>query len=1221
MSRIALRATTTILLASLTMLADFTPRELWRFDFEDGVLAAGQGLDWGDAPATIVPRGEGKCLQIAPGKPSVFATLFLTRPVTIEKNLILSFDHRSEIPAGFEGAYLGMTFMVGGKQAFWHSDIFSTEWRSVDVALGELKPTFGVDMVPGLVIDRIQLYARSKDTKEKGDNPCLLKVWFDNIRLHVGDVRITSVTGKPYICHNNPPLFDWRGPTAPGARLQYSRDPAFPEGETVTVRLDSPRPFYQPEQPLEPGNWFFRLETVGELYDGWSGSQQVVIPERTHAYRPPKLDSAALAVKPRPRLLVRLNPGGKPVGEAERERLVRQALGFVAQGIPEHPGPYVKDDPRWPNWIDWYGQVADRTTARIGRNLEQTAHAAILTRDERAIAAAKTLLLAACDWDPKGGSAERHGDLQAADLLQGMVACYDACADQLSPEEKARVLAIVEERVVQFYSRLSPFRINPAQNHPWRKNSVVADAALLLVGVLPAAEEWLDVTLQNFACRILPSMGFEGENLEGIMYWAYGVNMLAHFADLMRFQAGVEVYDHPWLAQTCRYPVYLAPPGAYAISFADNSSQGNVSMVGPYGTSLVGRLGQRVRDPYALWYAGIADDEVPARPPADIPQSKIYPHAGLAFFNTCLSEGLENVGVGLRCGPFDAGHQHDDLNGFAIHAYGDKLAIDGGYYDWWGSPHFKSYSITTLAHNTLLIDGKCQKREANGTLAQHFDSPGFGYAVGDASAPEVYHGLLKRFERRLLFLKPGFVVTHDLVEAADQPVRIDWLIHSHTDEAFPADSARRTFAIQRPLASLEGHILWPETVDMTVAKSFAVVPQKPRASVDLSWDEVQPEWTLTASDGDKHATGQFLAVMGIQRPDGNFVLERFSVPGAVGCEIRTDYGRWLILARQPGTAGPLTVQGVETDAELAALLLDPAGTPVNAFAAQATRLSYRGQSLFSSPQPTTWSLDQGRAPAPVAGSLVFAEQTMPMVGMEHPLPDGNLATWWATLQSPDRARCRVAVEGWTGKRPPRIRVNTKLLEGDEILLEAGTSCLSITGSGRFDRVVVAPRRYRAVPALVLPKDTRPAASDVVIDADAPGPVREHGNKGRTVEKIGAAGGKAYCHIDGPSQWAEWEFTVPADGHYQLLVRAASDAGAIDREILIDGAPFPAPDTMVRMAGTGGWCRTEDDWGWTQIANADGLPATVFLRQGTHTLRWTYVDASQNIDLFVLRPNP
>ena len=1211
------------LLGSQAMLAEITPREIWRFDFEDGVLPGTDAFGYGkDLAPAVVPRagGDGKCLELAATKPVVFAALDLKQPTTIEKNLILAFDHREELPEGFAGAYLGMTFFADGKQIFWHSDVFSSEWRHVELPLATLKPDFGVEMKDGLVIDRIQLYARSKDRKARSDNPALLKVWFDNLRLYVGDPSQSALAGKPYTCHNNPPLFDWRGPTEPGQRLQYSPDPAFHKDRTTVVTLASSRPFFVPETPLDPGVWYFRREVSSDLFEGWGNIQELTVPEQTHSYRPPKLDFARLAAKPRPRLLPRLRPGGEPVSDTERQSLVRQAQGYLKQGVPEHPGPYVKGDPRWANWIDWYGEVADRTTARYGTNLERTAKAAMLTGDEATIAAAKTLLLAACDWDPKGGSDARHGDLQAASLLKGMVWCYDACESSLSPEEKERVLGILQERVLQFYRPISPFRINPAQNHPWKKNTIVAESALVLIGVLPEAEEWLDVSLQNFAYRILPSMGFDGENQEGIMYWAYGVDMLANFGDLMRFVAGVDVYDHPWLARTCRFPMYLAPPSAYAISFADNSSRGNVSAVGPYGTALVGRLASRARDPYGLWYAGLSEDGLSPRPPADISQSAIYPYIGYAIFNTCVSEGLENVAVGMRCGRFDAGHQHDDLNGFSIHAYGEKLAVDGGYYDWYGSPHFKSYSITTFAHNTLLVDGKPQKRMANGELAAHLDSPGFGYAFGDASAPEVYHGLLKRFERRLLFLKPGFVIVQDVTEAADQPVRLDWLIHSHTKDAFPADRASGTFEIATERASLAGRFLEPQGLHLAVTKSFDVVPQKPRASVDLPWSEVQPEWTLTATNGRQEAVGQFLAALEIRRAgEKEAEIERLSGAGCLGCRIRTDYGTYLVLARQPDATGGMAAEGLATDGDMGAVLLDADGRVVNAFAAHATWLDYMGRRVFRAAAKRDWALDEGRKPVENRGTLILAGKRIGMEARTHALPSGDITTWWANIRLPERARCRVAVEGWTGARPPRIRLNNKLLTDPETTLGSESACVVVTGSGRFDRLAVEPRQYRILPALPLPKDTVPGADDIVIDADDPGPAKADGAQAKVMDKVAATGGKAYCCIDGPVQWAEWEFDVPADGTFQVLVRGASEAAAADREVRIDGVPFPAPDTAVRMPGTGGWCRTQDDWGWTQLANPAGEPATVTLKKGTHTLRWAYVEGSQNIDVFALRP--
>jgi hypothetical protein len=153
--------------------------------------------------------------------------------------------------------------------------------------------------------------------------------------------------------------------------------------------------------------------------------------------------------------------------------------------------------------------------------------------------------------------------------------------------------------------------------------------------------------------------------------------------------------------------MYCAPPGAWAVSFADTAKP-NHGVRGPAEQRQVRDLAVRTRDPYALWYAGATNavDGLVPKPPTDLPQSIHYRHIGWVIFNTSLADGLENSTFAMRSGPFYAGHQHDDQNGFVIHAYGEKLAIDSGYYDWWGSPHFKGYSTLTRAHNTLLVNGK-----------------------------------------------------------------------------------------------------------------------------------------------------------------------------------------------------------------------------------------------------------------------------------------------------------------------------------------------------------------------------------------------------------------------------------------------------------------------------------------------------------------------------------
>jgi len=276
-------------------------REIWSQDFEEAAeVAELQNMSWGKQVARLAPRGEdGHCLELSTPEPSTFCSLDLSVPITVEPHLVLSFDHREETERDVEGAYHGMSFFCNGKQAFWHSDTFSSEWRHVEVPITQLKEGFGVKMEAGLVVDRIQLYGRTKDKKVRGDNPAMMTVYFDNIRVF-SDPRPRSMdAGKPYTCHNNPPLMDWAGTTAPGTRLQYSNDPAFAAETTVTVALKSSRPYFVPDAPLAPGVWYFRTSRPDDTLDRWTLPQTVTIPEKTHSYRVPPFDPAVLRDQPR----------------------------------------------------------------------------------------------------------------------------------------------------------------------------------------------------------------------------------------------------------------------------------------------------------------------------------------------------------------------------------------------------------------------------------------------------------------------------------------------------------------------------------------------------------------------------------------------------------------------------------------------------------------------------------------------------------------------------------------------------------------------------------------------------------------------------------------------------------------------------------------------------------------------------------------------------------
>ncbi|MEN6548692.1 MAG: hypothetical protein ABFE07_21805, partial [Armatimonadia bacterium] len=75
---------------------------LFEYGFEQGPeLKTYEGLSFGkDTEAAVVERDGGHCLQVRNQKPSAYCQTSIKRPMSMQKNLLLSFDHREEIEQG-----------------------------------------------------------------------------------------------------------------------------------------------------------------------------------------------------------------------------------------------------------------------------------------------------------------------------------------------------------------------------------------------------------------------------------------------------------------------------------------------------------------------------------------------------------------------------------------------------------------------------------------------------------------------------------------------------------------------------------------------------------------------------------------------------------------------------------------------------------------------------------------------------------------------------------------------------------------------------------------------------------------------------------------------------------------------------------------------------------------------------------------------------------------
>lgn len=183
--------------------------------------------------------------------------------------------------------------------------------------------------------------------------------------------------------------------------------------------------------------------------------------------------------------------------------------------------------------------------------------------------------------------------------------------------------------------------------------------------------------------------------------------------------------------------------------------------------------------------------------------------------------------------------------------------------------------------------------------------------------------------------------------------------------------------------------------------------------------------------------------------------------------------------------------------------------------------------------------------------------------------------------------------------------------------QEGRYPVSIAGGGSLNGLVLKGQGTSLAPAKMLPKEFQPKSGSILVEAEKPSAEGEI--KFKLMEKVGASGKRAHCCWDHEGQWAEWRFDVAAAGDYELLIRGASEDAMMLRELLLDGKPLLPDVGVVRLQGTGGWCRTADDWRYFAVVNAKGDIARIHLESGAHTLRMNQLGGSMNLDLFAWQP--
>ena len=441
-----------------------------------------------------------------------------------------------------------------------------------------------------------------------------------------------------------------------------------------------------------------------------------------------------------------------------------------------------------------YFDVLSRARARISSN----AFDAYLTGDREARTAAKSAMLDVARWKtwapPWFEAHGQHTYYPAGELAFDMAFAYDLLYDDLSDAERMMVRrALIEQAIIPAYKEYVVDDRVMANTSNWIAHSVCGAlfAAAAIAGDGAASESdgrlelYVNGLLQKLEAHLSASYLPNGSYGEGISYQEFDLESLAPALVALQRVYGVDYWSHSNVLESLAYPLYtLAQPVSESLDMGDSHP--------PTGRTIA-PLVVKSKDQTLHWYYNqfehssiidfiFFDDSVAPRPP-ELPPSRIFKEKGNAVFRT--GWGRDDAVLLYRAGP-TFNHNHADQGSFLLTAFGENLVSEAGWSDYYKDPYYATYFTQAVGHNTVLVNGNPESQVIADTrqFAALDSHPRITDAITsdfydalESELSSVYAGLLARFTRRIVFVKPYYFVIYDDLVANAKPARFDWLLH------------------------------------------------------------------------------------------------------------------------------------------------------------------------------------------------------------------------------------------------------------------------------------------------------------------------------------------------------------------------------------------------------------------------------------------------------------
>ncbi|OPZ18201.1 MAG: Heparinase II/III-like protein [candidate division BRC1 bacterium ADurb.BinA364] len=687
----------------------------------------------------------------------------------------------------------------------------------------------------------------------------------------------------------NPPTFRWPGNWELPYEIELKKAG---EDWSQAERIgDIKATYYRPLDPLAPGEYAWRVRRQGA--EAWGAAARFIVEPETARWPIEPWDSVfARLPKARPRIFS--SPADLDRLRAEAQTVRKDLFAELARNFEKQIGaplalesdkPVADVSNRQESTIRRVASKADAgktmgpvsILALLGRALDREDFAQEAIR--RAMAATRL--------DPQGYTSHSVSDFANSSILSHSAFVYDWLYDQLSPDQRQAIRAMLLARMDHYKPGLEQSIFSA---HGWQH--VIHDhaaAALALWDEEPFAREWLEWAAQMFVAHYPWYGGADGGSAECASYYL-GTNLASSFATPLFWQraCGLDLLGNPWFRENTWFMMYsvpLAGPRSNFGDFSDGQARPDAKvayfarmMADRYGNPFaaayseaaleqLGRPGPEsaMSSIQALhsWLARDPAASVAPQPLENLPAGRAFRDVGMVFLHSDFASS-SNAMLEFKSSPYgNSGHAHGDQNSFNLAAFGEWLIIDSGYYTSYGDEHHYGWTVTTKAHNTLLVDGEGQPREPgpHGRIAGFEQGDGWAWIAGDATKAYL-KPRLERFIRQIVWLKGDETqayVIHDSIAGADGGAhRFDWLLHM---PAKPDLDAEEQTAIVRT-ESAEGRIAWLAPVALQFQLSDRFDPPA------VVWREdkqaklkVADQWHLTATPAKAENSQTFLTVI------------------------------------------------------------------------------------------------------------------------------------------------------------------------------------------------------------------------------------------------------------------------------------------------------------------------------------------------------------------------